>query len=289
MMPDENNHMTERLLAWGNDGVWESQDGGVRWSPAIKLLTEPSITALVFLETPLIATPVGLWQMVQRTEEAKNQARPDTTLSLGATVGIAWRRQGLDTAPLSLARKQAAALLAPSLIATVKVGGGALRASDYWDDQTEEGAGYDWAAALALCWGGCGAGTELTSDGSSEYYEVDGELFSSDGSPVDPGELGDTLFVVDGQIFTQDQVVAAAANVSQSVQRYQNQIYSAVAEAWLTRQRLIVERPNMSTLSLSAQVEHELKIQELTARLDIYTDGAFQRSATDPSNSSEEP
>ncbi|HND30056.1 MAG TPA: hypothetical protein PLA94_08645, partial [Myxococcota bacterium] len=115
-------------------------------------------------------------------------------------------------------------------------------------------------------------------DAAGDYYDSGGQLYDANGNVVDIDELGDELFVVGDQIFDQSQVVAAAANVAQAVQDYQGDLYAVVAEAWITRNRLIAERTSIRNLSLEAQLGHELKIQELEARLDIYTDGAFGRS-----------
>ena len=264
------------LLAWGDDGIWESTDGGIRWLPLVRLLTEPDVRDLgIGPKGPVVATGSGLWTLQKQTAAPPEDAVPDRVLPLPVVVGMAWKRAGLETTALSLSRRQALAMLTPSLSLKFDYGRNASRDSSWWDQETTEDRGRDWSMQAQLCWGGC-SGSGIDSTG--EYYESGGELYDADGNVLDPTDIEGDLFVVDGEVFDSSQVVAAAANVAQSVQKYQNDLYGTLAEAWLTRRRLVAERPTVSTLSLQAQVNHELKIQELEARLDIYADGAFRQS-----------
>ncbi len=263
------------LLAWGNDGVWESGDGGVRWFPVVRLLTEPKVQSLIMTpEGPIITAGVSLWALRPATEK-KDDKKQVSGLGLSESINVAWRRQGLDVAPLSMARRQMAALISPTFSVDLKVGQSSGRTASWFDEETQEDGGVQWQGAAVLCWGGCGSGSV---DAAGDYYDSGGQLYDANGNVVDIDELGDELFVVGDQIFDQSQVVAAAANVAQAVQDYQGDLYALVAEAWITRNRLIAERPSVQNLSLEAQLGHELKILELEARLDIYTDGAFGRS-----------
>lgn len=273
--------MENHLVAWGEDGVWESLDGGVKWQPVSHLLTDPDVRDLEIVDgLPLIATASGLWWLVVRPPE-RPDVPPPVGMSLNTAVSLAWRRSGLDVSALSLARRRLAATVAPQMGFTFGWNQGAARKTEFLDYSTAESHDANWDVGLSLCWGGCGS---AASAGTS-VDESTGTYYDSSGNEISADDLDGGLFVMDGEVFSDTQVVAAAANIQQNLQRYQNQLYGMVAEAWTTRRRLLSETPAIRTLSLEQQVEHTLKIQELEARLDIYTEGAFSQSlSTDPSN-----
>lgn len=264
------------VLAWGSDGVWESLDGGVRWMPVVQLLTDPDVRDLKMNGgLPEIATTSGLWHLERRLS-VKSSGPQTEGMSLGAVVDIAWKRGGLDIAPLSLSHRQFLALATPQLSTHFAWSNDASRTADLMDIQTTEPHGGSWSTYIQMCWGGCGVTVSDLSN--TDVEDLSGVLYDENGNEVDAQDLKDQLFVVDGEVYGTDQVVSAAANVSQSIQAYQNAVYASIAEAWLTRRRLISEHDTLQQLPLNAQIDHILKIQELDARLDIYTDGAWQQS-----------
>jgi hypothetical protein len=257
------------LAISGRDGVWESMDGGVRWAPAFRLLGDPDVRAIDF-ETgiPVIATATGVWRMVTPAGGAE-PARAAKVLDMGVAIGMAQRRAGLDSDMLTLAHREIAALLAPKLQVNFDWTQSADRTTKWAEESTTEKHSSDWGIVGQLCWGNCGGTVTVSSDSYDGTYDADAtDLASSD------------LYVVDGEVFDDSQSVIAAANVAQSIRAYREHLHEQVSEAWLTRQRLATEAPLTSQMPLHDQVMHALKIAELDARLDIYTDGAFTRALT---------
>ena len=71
---------------------------------------------------------------------------------------------------------------------------------------------------------------------------------------------------------------AVAANVSDRVSRYRRSVADAVTDLYFARVSLVYEQQAAAGRSIQEQVELDLDIQEVTARLDAYTDGYFSRA-----------
>jgi hypothetical protein len=95
--------------------------------------------------------------------------------------------------------------------------------------------------------------------------------------------------VFDGQVFDEGEPVAAAANVAQAIRSYRRYLADHVADAWLARVQVSRESAAVRSQPLRDQVHHALQLQELDARLDAMTDGAFSRSISRSSTSPEDP
>lgn len=265
------------LLCWGSDGVWESTDGGLRWRAAVRLLTTPDVRALAMdAGHPLIATADGLWRMEEPEAMPARFRQREAVMPLYTTLDLAQDRAGLELSPIMVTKWRYATVLVPTLQLTGELQHDEITYSDLEAGQfiSASGEANQFAVTARLCWGGCGSVVET----SSGYYDT------STGEYVETLDVEDTtdpssdLFVVDGEIYAEGQVAAAAANIAERTTRYRQEVASRAAEAWLTRKRLVDERAQMAAFSLQAQIEHELRIQEQSARLDIWTDGAFTKS-----------
>ncbi len=256
-------HLDEpgHLLAVSDDGVWESMDGGVAWSTADRRLSEPDVRSLAFADNgPVIATPNGVWRMVTPREVSK-PTRDRPALSLSETIGAATHRDGMEIDLLSLAELGIAARIAPQLELRFDWGASAGRDADYVSASTVDAYDNDWALGARLCWGACSTTVTVAPTGEYEY------------------ETDRSFYVFDGQVFDEGEPVAAAANVAQSIRSYRRYLAEHVADAWLARSRLVAETNAVRALPLRDQVLHAVQIQELEARLDALTDGAFSRSS----------
>lgn len=265
-------HLEEvgHLLASSDQGVWESMDGGVAWSTADRQLSDPDVRALVFAESgPVLATPTGVWRMVAPREVTRS-ARRQEILPLGETIGIATHREGIDIDPLSLSRVGIVSGLLPTLEVRFDYGKNAARAADYVSASTRDSFDDDWSASVRVCWGGgCGATvTEYLGSDASDY--------------LDQYADGYDLYVTGGDVYSEGEPVAAAANVAQRIRSYRRYVADHVSDAWLSRKRLMGETAAVRELPLRDQVLHALQIEELDARLDALTDGAFTRAQTNP-------
>ncbi|MFN7147307.1 MAG: hypothetical protein ACK4YP_26300, partial [Myxococcota bacterium] len=186
------------------------------------------------------------------------------------TIGLAAHRDGMDLDLLSLSRVGIVSGLLPTLEARFDYGRSAARTASYVSSTTRDSFDTDWAASVRLCWGGgCGATvTEYLGSDASDY--------------VDQFSDGYDLYVAGGDVLTEGEPVAAAANVAQRIRSYRRYITDHVADAWLSRKRLVGETAAVRELPLRDQVLHALQIEELDARLDALTDGAFTRAQTNP-------
>lgn len=254
------------LLAITSDGVWESLDGGVRWLPAIKLLRSPDVWDVAFDGgVPVIATRSGVWRMVAPVSMDDRPGRRQEVMPAGVAISLAQHRAGLDLDPLVLARRQVAARITPSLVLNGYYALSDSRHTAFFEESTSEAHARTWGVTATACWGGC----------ASTYITVDTDFGSVDVVDVDDV---DPVYVIDGEVYGDDDVVGAAANVAQAVHAYRQTVAAAVTDAWIARQRLAAEAPLTLNLPLRDQVLHQLDLQEADARLDIYTDGAFRQS-----------
>lgn len=258
------------LLAISSDGVWESTDGGVRWLFASRLLTEPDVRDVALLDDhAVVATADGVWQMVDAVSIPEAAAPDRRGFDLSTAVELSLHRTGLSADTLGLVQKTAVLPFVPQLQIDA---GWALyrgRAAEYLLLETTEDAGVDWSARMQLCWGGCG--TTLYSGGDVDTSDYLQEL-------VDSGQVS----VINGEVYDEGNVAAAAANVAEAVTRYRYTVAQQVSEAWITRRRLMSEHALLAERPLSEQVNHLLKVQELDAHLDAFTEGAWTSSLLHP-------
>jgi len=263
-----------QMLASGDDGVWESSDGGVRWSPLATGLPGPVVADTVSGSQPAIATRTGVY-ILSRPVAADAPEEPQaiasaTVLSAEQLVSMSLRRSGMDLSPLAVQRKFARAALTPHLKMKVERENARYIFADYDAIETTLMNGQVWRFSTALCFGGC------ASSSTDIAYSSDG--FSDGISIGDDVEL----LVIGGDIYSAtDQSVSiapAAVNVSQRISQYRNDLTDYIIELYYARQRLVSERSAVGGLPLMEQVLHDLQIQEVDARLDIYTDGRFTAS-----------
>lgn len=268
----EDNH----LLVAGEDGVWETIDGGVRWGALPRGMPGPFVADVVAGVQPAIATRTGVYILSRPVEEAAPEPPPAEGargLTAETIVGMMLRRTGMDISPLAVQRKFARSALTPKLQL------GMVRQADLYID-----ADYDaisttrverssWLFTAQACFGGCGSSTtDVSYDSGGTFVDYDAS------SAADEFEL----VVIGGEIYAASDAVSsiapAAVNVSQRIAKYRNDLTDYVIELFYSRERLLSERSAIDTLPMMEQVLHDLQIQEVNARLDIYTDGRFTAS-----------
>lgn len=250
------------ILAAGIDGVWESQDGGVRWRPVANGLPSPANYHLG--PGPMVAGIDGAFDLVRADPKTISEVvEPEVTLP-GATMGIlvskALSRSGMKVGEALTQRTIAQTLLLPMLTLDGSVGRSSLLSGDY-EARSNKGAAYrSWDVGVTACFGSCQSGSSYSSYGSSSddagLVVIGGEVFlGEDGSSLAP----------------------MAANVAERLTRYRTEIANQVSELVLSRRRLVGARSVVQSLSLREQVSHELDVLETTARLDMFTSGYFTR------------
>ncbi len=247
------------LLAVTGDGPWETIDGGLRWVPLARLLTEPDVRDVAIdAGLPVIATRSGIYALAMPMELAE-RPRALPLPQLYEMVDVAQNRPGLDADMLSLSRRRLLAAATPRVDLGWQWDRRRGRDADH---VALENAAYDdsaWSFVARACWGNCAA--------SASGYVSD---------PAD-AELDDTLFVVGDEVYDDGNAIAAAANVAQGIRDYRRNAAAVVTEAWMRRQRLNQEQAVVDLLPLRDRVMHALDVAEADARLDAWTEGAFTR------------
>ncbi len=263
------------LLAWNDDGVWESLDGGVTWLALFRGLTDPDVRDVVVVDgLPIAAASTSVWRLgYGRVAGGRGDGLEDGAVvsadeqaRLGLFVDLATRRQGLDLAAL-----QPAALTARAWIPTVTVDVERRdqegRTASFLAVNTVDDDGGYWRVSAKLCFGRC-VGTVTVTDVGDGYYEYTADA-------AEAGDVADELYVAGGEVVGDGAEAFSAANTAQKMRRYRQLVAEQVVGAWTTWQTLsLTGRPP----SLAGKVARALDIQEAEARLDLYTDGAFTRA-----------
>ncbi len=257
-------HLEEagHLLAISADGVWESLDSGVKWTPASRLLSDPDVRSLDFAGVePVIATAAGIWRMVKPERLSDMETPIAPTMSLSATVGSALSRPGMTGDLLSLARRSAFVPLVPELQVQFDYDWDGSKSADFSVGSQAGDRNSDLGVTAKLCWGNCD---------ETVYYNYEADEFDVQ-QMVDDGDLT----VINGQVYDAGNVVSAAANVAQALANYRVSAAQQISEAWMTRRRLVAEQASPSDAPLRDRVMQTLAVQELDARLDAWTNGRF--------------
>ncbi|MFT4978898.1 MAG: hypothetical protein ACI8S6_004808 [Myxococcota bacterium] len=259
------------LLASGQDGVWESTDGGLRWQPLSDGLPGPDVVALLVegAERPVIATPDGVFEL-KRPEPVTTEAvegGEQGGLPVEAAVKIALRRAGISQDPFEVQRRFTRALLTPRLRLQAEYQADDYINSDYSAIKSTRVTTDDWKLSLDLCFGGCSVSSSLIADSADAF------------SGPELAVIGSDVYQTDDSV---SSIAPAAANVAQRLSQYRGDVAGYVTDLYFTRQRLLAEEEGLSALPLDEQIRSELEMQEIIARLDIYTDGRYSASLQNP-------
>ena len=261
-----------RVLAAGDDGVWESADGGVTWKPLSDGLPGPKQRQILLREdgSAWLAGAYGVWRAERVVgpvsfDGAAAAAAPESLPPLGVVVDASLRRAGVSYDPLLIQRRLVRSLYTPRVDVRAQLQRERQRLSNFpailTTDTDREVVAYE----LRLCFGRCGG-----TDGQVSFDDPDAASF---------GE-GD-IFVVGDEAFSgadQGNIAASAANVSERLAAQRKAAADAVSDLYVTRIRLVDERAGVRDLPLRDQVLHEIDILEATARLDAWSDGLFSRT-----------
>ena len=259
-----------RLMVAGEDGAWESVDGGTTWQPLNLGLDDPLVLGLrLDGATPVIAGAQGVLRLGRAPEEAD---REDAEAALripplGDVITRALGRPGLEIDAFNVSGRLIAARFLPELRLGLRHDDEFNRKADLDPDnpETTEDTDKDWIWSVRLCWGLCAGSLGVVTSSS----------YDSSSSYADYGVVGGEVYD-----FSSDAAVpAAAANVSQRGMEYRNSVADIVTKAWFVRRQLAIEAASVRNLPLQDQLTHHLRVEEVEARLDLYTDGWYARAA----------
>jgi hypothetical protein len=268
------------LLSGGSDGVWESQDGGVRWQRLARGLLDSKVNALALApDGVLMAGPGGVF-VLRRTSGMEVEIDLEAlrlihaqVADMGELVDAALRRPGLATTNVLSRRRLVASMLLPKLTLSSKWVRYRTISADHEAKSNKGAIQTGWSIGVTACFGNC---SSLTA-----FSELDVEGVA-DNLGMEVSELAEStdVTVIGDEVYAGDEagsLAPVAANVAQRLTRYRSEIANRVTELAVSRRRLVDARFEIAELSLRDQVAHELDIQEAAARLDVYTNGYFTR------------
>ena len=269
------------VVVTGADGPWETLDGGTTWTPISRGLSDPMTRSLDWHKgLVIVATNEGVFRLepVLKSEMAPQEENSESSTNLEAILGRWVPVQALLEA----------ALRRPGLSSD---GGGIRGLSTILPVLTVEaryhpGSGVKYDAGLSSS-GSLVPGSAMERSGEFTarallQWTPMGRKQSSTTSDYGGGEASNerVWVMVDGsQVAVGDgsNPWMMAQTVSRRVVDYRNRLTSSVTDLYFARAELIRARPMMGTDSVLEQVELELKLEEIEARLDFLTAGAVRR------------
>ncbi|MBW1877730.1 MAG: hypothetical protein JRJ84_05170 [Deltaproteobacteria bacterium] len=242
-----------RLVLASADGPWESMDGGTTWAPLPRGLADPTTRALVLVGAHLfLASDEGVFWLVEMEEETRMAELPaviEEWVPVDLLIDAAISRHGMreHQAPF-LGRIASTAL--PRLQVEGRYNPGAALRFDRSSGTVDEVDGL-FFVQVRLTWvpDGRKGGVDL------QAMVVDGEVLVDDGR--------DRSFL--------------SARVNRKATDYRRRLIKDVSELYFARAALVAGRDALARESLEAKLEHEIRIQELEAQLDVFTDGSVSR------------
>ncbi|MEE2751665.1 MAG: hypothetical protein VX519_09560 [Myxococcota bacterium] len=258
---------TGSLLIATADGVWHSQDGGYRWRPVSSGLRQPLMRDLAQVAgVHIVASEDGLHRLVRaRPMAPESKTDPSRLRSppLAPLVEAALHRPGVNPATAGLdPSRSAISRLMPELNLDLQVVDRYNLSVDFVDRSNAMDTDLDWRLMAHLSWG--------------------------QGSNSDPGssalanaEFSDLYYVLRGEVYSSDEegsVLSAASRLTTGSSQYRVQLSEQVALLYYSRERLARRVELGPSGDLHQDVHRQLDLQELTARIDAYTEGALSRA-----------
>jgi hypothetical protein len=257
------------ILAAGMDGVWESQDGGMRWRPVVNGLPSPANTQLaVDTQGPVLAGLDGIFYLAAAAADAA-LAPPEAIkvppgADMGALVVVALNRPGMAMSTLLGKASIARALLLPKLTISSDWSRARMLSADHVARSNRGHLRTSWRLGMTACFGACTT--------ASSYHSYSSDIGDASGAG-DVVVVGDEVYSASAE----GSLAPMAANVAERVTRYRTDVANRITELVIARHRLLESSGGFRGLPLREQIGHELDIAESNARLDVYTNGYFTR------------
>ena len=266
-----------QLLAVGADGVWETLDGGFRWRPVSAGLRGPSTWDLAWADDTLfLAGESGLYKLARdlASDEAAFAEKPARVIpALAPLVDAALHRSGVDPRQAGLKpERNAMGRILPELGLDFQLVDRENLSVDCVNRTNAMDTDWDWRAMVVLQWGrGANASTADSAlenaSFSDLYYTMRGELFQADDS---------------------GSVRAAASALTSESTAYRVDLGEQVARLYYSRERVARILDGGPTGDIRRDPQRTLDLQELTAWIDAYTEGAMSRALVgDPTRRTE--
>ena len=260
-------------LMWvGADGVWESRDGGVGWRAVSAGLPHPQMNGVAMLAVgPVAVGDAGLFLLTEVDDSAvagepEGAGPAPVKLSFLMLMDRALERPGMDPAAYGAsAGRTAARLLLPQLVVKAQYNDDRYLDAHY----TTELSSGDWS------------GYNVGGDDSGWWFQLE---LRWNASSLDEGFAIDDPFILGDQVYSgledSNFISSASANVTSKASTYRTRVADDLAGLYADRMRLSAERGALADEDLLEQVQHELALQEIDARIDAYTDNALHAVLT---------
>ncbi|MDP6933713.1 MAG: hypothetical protein QGG40_12395, partial [Myxococcota bacterium] len=164
------------VLVAGEDGVWESTDGGIRWSPLVQGLPGPGVWELTPSDQGLLlAGQGGVYQLVsvERAETVTRTTVEEVAPALSEVLDVALRKSTISLDPVRIQRGISKSLRMPSVTLDASVDPQSSASADYLALGNDAERDLDWTVGASLCFGGCGRSAEVYQNWVSAYEEPD--------------------------------------------------------------------------------------------------------------------
>ena len=247
------------LLAFDTEMVWESIDQGATWQALEEGLPRVQIEdAVAWKGSFVIATEQGgyyLSQSQQDDELATITELSVANVDVDVLVDAATEEIDRQMADLSVERSTRLLRWVPTVSVTGDYGHDRSITVNYDSISTIGMEQVPWRVVTNMCFGNC-------------------QTASTD---VGFANLSDDVMVIGNDVYRSDLggVVPAASNVSLSLHAMRKAKTRRILDLYSTAIRLEQQSRLLLTAPLSDQVRHKLEQEEVTALLDLYTDGKF--------------
>jgi hypothetical protein len=251
------------LIASGNKGVWESLDGGVKWSAISEGLRTSKIHDLQPWRAGLvIASREGVHQLVpMESNSATNKDTKGLQLPpLHQVMDRAMMEVDRQLMGLEIQQNWVRYTQLPTLTFTGVSDRNRGIGADYGSLSSHATDARDWRVTMSLCFGHCNQSTSASTTSG----------------------VAEKLMVIDGNIVETESfgIVSAANTVNSSLMRYRHERSDYVVDLYTTYAHLLSQQRAVKGLSLVEQSLHALEQREVVARLNAATDGYFETTET---------
>ena len=229
----------------------------MRWSPIYDGLTASQVFDIdVWKGAPIIGTEEGVFFLQLGGSQTDVDLFKQVTLpELPVLLEAAQGELDGQLSSIEIQRRFINSRRVPQLSLTGEYGRDRSIGADYGAIQTIANDNLQWRVTLAACFGACSS-----SSASSAFSGDVDDLMVIDGDVYETGDAG---------------VLPAAANVLSDIVGHRQSISNTVIDLYTTYQRLLLQSPEMSNLSLFEQSLHQLELDEVISRIDAVTDGQF--------------
>lgn len=247
------------LLAFDREMVWESIDQGGSWQPLSEGLPRVAIEdAVAWKGSFVIATEQGGYYLAQSkpTEDLVDVGELSVTqVDVDSLVDAATADIDRQMEQLSVERSTQLLRWVPTVSMTYDYGHDRALTVNYDSISTIGMEQVPWKVVTNMCFGNC-------------------QTASTD---VGFANLSDDVMVIGNSVYRSDLggVVPAASNVSLVLHAQRKAKTRRIIDLYSAAIRLEQQSRLLLTAPLTDQVLHRLEQEEVTALLDLYTDGKF--------------